>query len=103
MRRQTRRTLAVGFLLWLLMSLGQGGILATQESLYLPFALIGSAIWFGLLGLLAIPVWFVSRSLYGKGRVTAAAAHFLMAFAVLGIWIGVYLTMFRLRFGTLAP
>ena len=101
MRSRTTRTIVGGFLLWLLASLVQAAILATQEKLFFPFALIGAAIYFGLLALLAIPVWRVCQWLSGNGWPVVIAVHIAMATIVLATWIGLYLAMFQWQFGSL--
>src|SRR5262245_10147308 len=99
--RAGTRTAGGGIVLWLLASLTQATILAAQEGLFFPFALIGSATYFGFLALLAIPMWRVCRWLSHKQTSTVVITNLIMAVVVLSIWIGAYLGLFRMRFGSL--
>jgi two-component system LytT family sensor kinase len=90
---QSRKTVQFALPIWIAATLVQAAVLAAQERLYLPFALAGAAIYYGLLGVLAIPVWKICESLrnrsYGLPRVIAI--HLLLGLAVVTVWDGAYL------------
>ena len=98
---QTRRTVVVALLIWATATLLQAAVLAAQERLYIPYALTGAAIYYGLLGILAIPVWKMCESLrersYGLAQVIGI--HLLTGLAVVIVWEGSYLGILYLFSG----
>jgi two-component sensor histidine kinase len=98
---QSRRTVPFALLIWLAATLLQAVVLAAQERLYFPFALAGAASYFGLLGILAIPVWKICASLRGRshGLALAIAIQLLMGLVVVAIWQAAYLGILYLCAG----
>jgi two-component system LytT family sensor kinase len=98
---RSRRTVLFALLIWAAATLLQAAVLAAQERLYIPFALAGAAIYYGLLGILAIPVWKICDSLrersYGLSQVVGI--QLLMGLAVLTIWGAAYLGILYLCTG----
>ena len=56
-----RRTLMGGVAAWAAVSLLQALVLTAQEGLPFTFAILGTGLNYGLLALLAIPVWHFCR------------------------------------------
>jgi two-component system LytT family sensor kinase len=90
---QSRRTVLFGLLIWAIATLLEAAVLAAQERVRIPFALAGAAFYYGLLGLLAIPVWRACNTLrersYGLTRVIAI--HLAIGLVCVTLWESAYL------------
>ena len=95
---QSRRTVPFALLIWLAATLLQAVVLAAQERLYFPFALAGAAFYFGLLGILAIPVWKICSSLRDRSHGLALAIG-IQRLVVVAIWQAAYLGILYLCAG----
>jgi two-component sensor histidine kinase len=98
---QSRRTVLVPLLIWLAATLVQAVVLAAQERLYFLFALAGAASYFGLLGILAIPVWRICAALRDRSYrlPLAIGIQLLMGLVVVTIWQAAYLGVLYLCAG----
>jgi hypothetical protein len=100
---QSRRTLLVAVLIWGAATFVQAAILAAQEKVYIPFALAAAAIYFGLLGILAVPVWRVCSRLRERRPPlwVEIGIQLLFGLAILTIWQASYLGILYLCVGGL--
>lgn len=103
LRTETGRIAGGAMLLWLIATLAQASVLAMQEKLFFPFALMGAGIYFGILAILAIPVWHVTARLAGSSMSLALriALHVVMGAIVLAAWTAAFVGLFYLQMGTL--
>lgn len=94
---QTRRTILVAVCVWAAATLLQASVLAAQEALYFPYAFMGAATYFGLLGLLGWPAWVVCAGIAERSwsRSRVAAVHLLMGVLVIAVWQVGYLACLR--------
>lgn len=93
LKKEFQRTALTALLIWAAATLLQALVLAAEESLYFPFALAGSAIYYGLLGILALPVWKVCTCLRERSYPLpfVIGIHVLLGIAVVAIWQAAYL------------
>ncbi len=100
-RSEGRRTLVGGVAAWVVVSLLQAFVLAAQEDLPFLLAIFSMALFYGVLALLAIPVWYICA---WQGREQRPAwmlvvLHLVLPVAVLGLWLGSYVGMVYLAGG----
>jgi two-component system LytT family sensor kinase len=102
--KESRRAVWVVVRVWATATLLEALILAAQERLYFPYAIAGSATYFGLLGVLSWPVWSVCARIAERSysRIRVVGIHLLMGVVVLALWQGAYLACMRVLAGSLA-
>ncbi len=95
------KTLRGSLLLWLGASLLEASIATAQEGVPFLMMLPGSAVPYGILALLAIPIWRFCLVLRERRppSLAAAAAHAVMAVLVVAVWQGAYLGLLYLVLG----
>lgn len=76
-------------------------VLAAQEGVFLPFALASSATYYGILAVLAVPVWRICAwsGRRRERRWSAALVQAVTATAVLALWHGGYFGLLYLMAG----
>jgi hypothetical protein len=99
--RQTRRTILAAVCIWAAATLLQASVLAAQERLYFPYAFMGAATYFGVLGVLGWPAWVVCARVAERSwsRTRVAAIQLLMGVLVIAVWQAAYLGCLRLWMG----
>jgi len=89
---QARRTVRVALLIWAAAIAMQTSVLVAQEKMYFPYALACSILYYGLLGLMAIPVWRVCLRLPERQLPLrrVIGIHIWMGLTVVFVWEGVF-------------
>ncbi|MEM7356973.1 MAG: histidine kinase, partial [Acidobacteriota bacterium] len=98
---QRRRTMQGALLIWLAASLLEATIVIAQEGVLPLFAFLGSAVNYGILGLLAIPAWHLCAWLSQAPRPKwqLGAFYTLLLTVMLTLWQISYQAFFRWRLG----
>ncbi|HJZ95139.1 MAG TPA: histidine kinase [Candidatus Solibacter sp.] len=102
MNQQTQRTLWRSLLIWSVAALLQASVLLAQQRLYFPYALGSAAIYYGLLALVAVPVWRICLRLSERPLKVAVPLHIGVGVVAVILWQGANLAIMAPLAGGLA-